>query len=55
MAGFRVRNARVLELYGFEGLERRKIPTASAGDIIVFSGIDDLAISAHVAVNGAVG
>ena len=40
-----VRNARVLELYGFEGLERRKIPTASAGDIIVFSGIDDLSIS----------
>jgi GTP-binding protein len=40
-----VRNARVLELYGFEGLERKKIPSASAGDIIVFSGIDDLAIS----------
>jgi GTP-binding protein len=40
-----VRNARVLELYGFAGLERRKIPTASAGDIIVFSGIDDLSIS----------
>jgi GTP-binding protein len=40
-----VRKARVLELYGFDGLERRKIPTASAGDIIVFSGIDDLAIS----------
>ena len=40
-----IRNARVLELYGFEGLERRKIPSASAGDIIVFSGIDDLSIS----------
>ncbi len=40
-----VRNARVLELYGFHGLERVKIDTASAGDIIVFSGIDDLAIS----------
>jgi GTP-binding protein len=39
------RNARVLELYGFEGLRRRKIPSASAGDIIVFSGIDDLSIS----------
>jgi GTP-binding protein len=40
-----VRNARVLELYGFDGLERKKIERAGAGDIIVFSGIDDLAIS----------
>jgi GTP-binding protein len=40
-----VRNARVLELYGFDGLERRKVERAGAGDIIVFSGIDDLAIS----------
>ena len=39
------RNGRVLELYGFDGLERRKTERASAGDIIVFSGIDDLAIS----------
>jgi GTP-binding protein len=39
------RNARVLELYGFDGLERKKVDEASAGDIIVFSGIDDLAIS----------
>ena len=40
-----VRNARVLELYGFHGLERVKVDTASAGDIIVFSGIEDLDIS----------
>ena len=40
-----VRKGRVLELYGFSGLERKKIPSASAGDIIVFSGIGDLAIS----------
>ena len=40
-----VRTGRVLELYGFHGLERQKIPSAGAGDIIVFSGIDDLAIS----------
>ena len=40
-----VRNARLLELYGFDGLERHKVPSASAGDIVVFSGIDDLAIS----------
>ncbi len=41
----KLRNARVLELYGFEGLERRKIDSANAGDIIVFSGIEDLGIS----------
>jgi GTP-binding protein len=40
-----VRKARILELFGFHGLERQKIPSASAGDIIVFSGIENLAIS----------
>lgn len=41
----KVRNGRILELYGFHGLERRKILAAGAGEIIVFSGIDNLAIS----------
>ena len=40
-----VRKGRILELFGFHGLERQKKPSASAGDIIVFSGIEDLAIS----------
>ncbi|MEE8118234.1 MAG: translational GTPase TypA [Gammaproteobacteria bacterium] len=40
-----VRNGKILELFGFHGLKRQKISTASAGNIIVFSGIDDLAIS----------
>ena len=39
------RRARVLELYGFHGLQRQKVPSASAGDIVVFSGIEDLGIS----------
>jgi len=39
------RNARVLELYGFDGLFRKKIAAANAGDIIVFSGIEKLDIS----------
>jgi GTP-binding protein len=43
--GNEVRRARVLELFGFDGLERRKIEAASAGDIVVLSGIDDLNIS----------
>jgi GTP-binding protein len=39
------RNGRVLDIYGFNGLERVKLAAASAGDIIVFSGIDELDIS----------
>ncbi|MAF82707.1 MAG: translational GTPase TypA [Chromatiales bacterium] len=40
-----LRNGRVMDLYGFHGLERRPIEAAGAGDIVVFSGIDDLKIS----------
>ena len=40
-----VRNGRILELFGFHGLERQKKTSAGAGDIVVFSGIEDLAIS----------
>ena len=39
------RRARVLELFGFHGLERKRSDSASAGDIVVFSGIDNLGIS----------
>lgn len=39
------RNGRVMDLFGFQGLERRRIEAAGAGDIVVFSGIDDLKIS----------
>jgi GTP-binding protein len=39
------RRARVLELYGFHGLQRLKVDEASAGDIVVFSGIERLGIS----------
>ncbi|MBT8078905.1 MAG: translational GTPase TypA [Gammaproteobacteria bacterium] len=44
-ANGKTRNGRVLELFGYHGLERRKRESASAGDIVVFSGIDELAIS----------
>jgi len=40
-----VRKARILELYGFHGLQRQQIQRAEAGDIVVFSGIDRLNIS----------
>jgi GTP-binding protein len=47
------RNAQLMELYGFEGLERLSITEAGAGDIVVFSGIDDLQISDTVCARGA--
>jgi len=39
------KRARVLELFGFDGLKRHRVESASAGDIVVFSGIDNLRIS----------
>ena len=39
------KNARLMHLYGFNGLERVPVEEAGAGDIVVFSGIDDLQIS----------
>jgi len=39
------RRARILDLFGFHGLERKKISHAEAGDIVVFSGIERLNIS----------
>jgi GTP-binding protein len=41
----KTRNARVLQVFGFKGLERVEVPEASAGDIIAFTGIDALEIS----------
>jgi GTP-binding protein len=41
----KTRQARVLDLYGFHGLERVAIDQAHAGDIVVFSGIQELFIS----------
>src|SRR6185436_9479302 len=46
------RNAQLMELYGFEGLERKSIPEAGAGDIVVFSGVEDLKISDTVCARG---
>jgi GTP-binding protein len=46
------RNAQLMELYGFEGLTRTSIAEAGAGDIVVFSGIEDLKISDTVCARG---
>jgi len=47
------RNAQLMHLYGFDGLERIPVEEAGAGDIVVFSGIDDLRISDTVCERGA--
>jgi GTP-binding protein len=39
------RNVRILQVLGFRGLERIEVPEAGAGDIIAFTGIDQLNIS----------
>ena len=41
----KIRDGRMMQLFGFEGLQRVETETAQAGDIIVFSGIDELFIS----------
>jgi GTP-binding protein len=39
------RNGRILQLYGFMGLERIEVEEAQAGDIVCFTGLDPLNIS----------
>ena len=39
------RSGRILQILGFQGLERIEFPEASAGDIIAFTGVDGLGIS----------
>jgi GTP-binding protein len=39
------RKGRILQLFGFHGLERVEVPEARAGDIIAFTGIEKLEIS----------
>ena len=41
----RTRSGRVLQIFGFHGLERKEVDEAQAGDIIAFTGIDGLKIS----------
>jgi GTP-binding protein len=39
------RNGRMLQIFGFLGLDRIEVPEATAGDIIAFTGIQELYIS----------
>ncbi len=40
-----IRNGRILKILGFNGLDRVEVAEAQAGDIIAFSGMDELYIS----------
>ncbi len=44
----RRRNARVLQVLGFHGLERYEVERAAAGDIVAITGVDQLGISETV-------
>lgn len=46
------KRGRILKLFGFDGLKRLRIESAAAGNIIVFSGIDQLRISDTVCALG---
>jgi GTP-binding protein len=46
------KNAQLMHLYGFNGLERIPVEEAGAGDIVVFSGIEELQISDTVCERG---
>jgi GTP-binding protein len=48
------RNGRILQIFGFKGLERVEVPEASAGDIIAFTGLDPLEISDTICAPDAV-
>ncbi|MBI3773691.1 MAG: translational GTPase TypA [Gammaproteobacteria bacterium] len=41
----KTRNGRILQVLGFHGLKRVEVPEAEAGDIIAFTGLDQLNIS----------
>lgn len=41
----KTRKGKVLQVFGFHGLERVEMPSASAGDIVTFTGLDPLSIS----------
>ena len=44
-AGGKIRNARILQIMGFHGLERVEVDEAQAGDIVAVTGIEGIGIS----------
>jgi len=48
------RDARVLQVLGFEGLERSEVESATAGDIVAFSGVPEPRISDTLCERGRV-
>ncbi len=48
----KTRNAKILQIFGYKGLEKIEVPTASAGDIVCIAGVDPLRISETVCAHG---
>ena len=49
----RERNAKILQVLGFNGLKRVEVPSAQAGDIIAITGVENLQISDTLCDRGA--
>jgi len=47
--GDKIEQGRVVKLYGFEGLKRKEIPEAGAGEVIMIAGIEDVSIGDTIA------
>ncbi|MFT6834955.1 MAG: GTP-binding protein [Francisellaceae bacterium] len=48
----KTRNAKILQIFGYKGLEKVEVSEASAGDIVCITGIDPLKISETVCAYG---
>lgn len=46
-----VRNAKIMKIFTFKGIERVEVEEAQAGDIVVFAGIDNIDIGETVCAN----
>ncbi|MBQ7789107.1 MAG: translational GTPase TypA [Clostridia bacterium] len=48
------RRAKIISIYQFEGLSRTQVQSATVGDIVCFSGVEELSIGDTLCVNGAI-
>jgi GTP-binding protein len=48
----KTRNAKILQIFGYKGLEKIEVQEASAGDIVCIAGVDPLRISETICAHG---